>query len=109
MSDRSLLPNLLIVSSTIVYRSFFACSLIVAAIAFVFFAIGLGDGSVSSFNMALWLALLGVVVAVPWAGHALRSRGKIGVAIAVLGIVAVPGFLGGLLVLLLLLLQPRWN
>ncbi|MEO8038326.1 MAG: osmoprotectant transporter permease [Betaproteobacteria bacterium] len=96
-------------SSIIVYRSFLACSLIVAAIAFVFFAIGLGDGSVSSFNMALWLALLGIVVVVPWAGHALRSRGKARLAIAVLGIVAVPGFLGGLLVLFLLVLQPRWN
>lgn len=96
-------------AATLGYRVALACALTVAAVALVFFAIGLGDGSVSSFNLGLWLVLLGGLGAVLWAGHALRTRGKTGPAIGVLGLVAVPGLLAALFMLLILILQPRWN
>ena len=43
----------------IVFRLFLAIDAAAALVALYFFFIGLGDGSVSSFNIAIWLALLG--------------------------------------------------
>ena len=95
--------------TVLAYRVFLACAGVVAAIAVTFFAIGIGDGSVSSFNLGLWLVLLVGLGTVLWIGHTLRRRDKTGLAIAVLGIVAVPGLLGGLFMLLVVITQPRWN
>ena len=96
-------------AGTLGYRVALGMTVAVAAVALFFFAIGLGDGSVSSFNIGLWLVLLGGLGAVVWAGHTLRSRGKTGPAIGVLSIVALPGLLAALFMLLILILQPRWN
>lgn len=96
-------------NSIFLYRVFLGCSLAVDAIAAWFFVIGLADGSVSSSNIGLWLALLAVLSVVFAAARALRARGRTGRAIAVLSVVAVPGLLGGLFVLLILVTQPRWN
>ncbi len=95
--------------SVAVYRTLMACSLGVAATALVFFTIGLADGSVSSFNIGLWLALLGGLAAIVWAGHALRGIGKLGLAIAVLAVAAVPGIVGCLFLVLVLVTNSRWN
>lgn len=95
--------------ATFAYRGFFGCGLVCAALAVAFFFIGLGDGSVSSFNLTLWLLLLAGLGTVLWAGHVLRRRGRTGAAIAVLGIVALPGLLAGLFALLVVITQPRWN
>ncbi len=93
----------------IVYRLFLVCSYAVAAVALAFFFIGVADGSVSSFNMGLWFALLAGLAAIVWAGLALRAAGKTGLAIAVLGVAAVPGLIAAFLVVVLLLTEPRWN
>jgi hypothetical protein len=69
----------------------------------------LADGSVSSFNMSLWLGLLAVVAAVVGGGWMLDANGKRGGAIAVLLILAVPGVLYALFILLIVIAQPRWN
>lgn len=82
---------------------------LVAAVFVVFFFIGIADGSVSSFNAGLWalvlLALGGVVGGSLWlrkAGHA-----KAGAALA--WVLAVPGLFAILFMVLLIVLQPRWN
>lgn len=74
-----------------------------------FFVIGLVDGSVSSFNIALWLALLGVATASLWGGLRLRAAQRHLAATAVLAVTAVPAVLAAAFVLLLLVTQPRWN
>lgn len=91
------------------FRILFAVAAAVALVAFCFFAIGIADGSVSSFNMTMWLALLGGVSAVLAVGMALNARGHRVAACAVLSILAVPGLLAGLFVLSLIVMQPRWN
>lgn len=91
------------------FRGMFLCSALTALVVLAFFVIGLADGSVSSFNLALWLALLSVVALSLWAGFALHARGRDGLAVAALAISAVPGVLAALFVLLLLVTQPRWN
>ena len=82
---------------------------IVAIVVLYFFFIGLADGSVSSFNMGLWLFLLAVVVAVMFGSLWLNSHNRPGLAKGVLCILAVPGFLYLLFLLVVLISKPRWN
>jgi hypothetical protein len=87
----------------------FGIDLIAAAVLLYFFIIGIGDGSVSSFNMGLWLAMLGGVAAILGGGWMLQAKGHRGAAIGVLLILAIPAFLFGLFLLAVIILQPRWN
>lgn len=81
-----------------------------AAAAFVYyFFVGLADGSVSSFNMGLWLAILAGVAAILGGGWQLNRKGRRSAAIAVLSILAVPAVLFGLFMLMIIITQPRWN
>jgi hypothetical protein len=91
------------------FRILLAVAAVVAAVVVYFFAVGIADGSVSSFNAGLWLAIIIGVVAVLAGGVALNAKGRRGAAMALLAILAVPGLLFGLFVLLLLVTQPRWN
>ena len=87
----------------------FGIDSIIALIAFYFLVAGLADGSISSFNILPWMALLGGIAAV-LAGSILLSRsGYRRRANALLLVLALPGFAFGLLLLLALILQPRWN
>ncbi len=91
------------------YRILLGIDAAAALVILYFFFVGLADGSVSSFNIALWLAILGGVAGVLGGGWALNAKGQRGAAIAVLLVLAVPAFLFGLFMLLAVLLKPRWN
>lgn len=91
------------------YWILFAIAALVALVVLYFFVIGLLDGSVSSFNMLLWLALLAVTGGVLLGSWWLKSRGSLGAAKGVLLILAAPGLLYGLFVLMAIILKPRWN
>jgi len=96
-------------AATFFYRACLVGALATAAVAGAFFVIGVADGSVSSFNLGIWLVLLGGLGVALWAGWTLRARGRTGAAIAVLAIVAAPGLVYALFALLLVVLHPRWN
>jgi uncharacterized membrane protein YhaH (DUF805 family) len=91
------------------YKLLFGFDVLVALVFVYFFLIGLGDGSVSSYNMALWLGILAALAAVLVAGNRLHAAGRPGPALAVLAVVAVPGLLYVLFFGLVLVTQPRWN
>lgn len=80
-----------------------------ALVLYGFFFIGLGDGSVSEFNLGLWLLILIGMSALLASGWIFRAKGKSGVATILLLPLAIPATLYGLFVLLMLILQPRWN
>jgi len=80
-----------------------------AAIAVFFFLWGLADGSVSTFNIGLWVLLLGALAAVVAGGLVLKRTGRRGIAVALVTVPAVPGFLMGLFFLILIIGNPRWN
>jgi hypothetical protein len=96
-------------NSLMLVRTLLGIDVLVGLVVVYFFVIGLADGSVSSFNMSLWLGLLAVVAAVVGGGGILDANGKRGAAIAVLLILAVPGVLNALFILLIVIAQPRWN
>jgi hypothetical protein len=82
---------------------------LIAATVLVFFFWGLADGSVSAFNIHLWLAMLAGVAAVIGGGIVLRAQGQGHRASAVLAVLAAPGLLCGLLLLLVLVLRPDFR
>ena len=90
-------------------RVLLGIDLLVALVVVVFFFIGLADGSVSSFNASLWFGILATIAAVIGGGWMLDANGKRGAAIAVLLVLAIPGVLYALFILLVVTLQPRWN
>jgi hypothetical protein len=91
------------------YRILLAIDAVAAAVILYFFAVGLGDGSISSFNMHLWLAILGALVVILGGGVSLHAKGHRRVADVVLLILAIPAALYGLFVLSLIVFQPHWN
>lgn len=82
---------------------------VVAAIFAYFFVVGVADGSVSSFNMALWAIILTTIAGLLWGGYTLHHHGRESLAAIVLGILAVPSLLFGLFFLVVLILNPKWN
>jgi hypothetical protein len=90
-------------------KLFLVADLIALMTAMTFFAIGLTDGSVGSFNIVIWAALMTFLGGILWIGRRLRSNDRTRLATAVLGIVAIPTLLGGLFMLIVLIAQPRWN
>lgn len=91
------------------YRILLAIDAIVAAALLYFFVTGLEDGSVSAFNILLWLGLLGGMAAIIVGAYALKSKGRLLPANLLLFVPAFPGMMFGLFILAALILQPRWN
>ena len=82
---------------------------VIAAIVLFFFVYGIADGTVSSFNIVLWLAMLAGVGGVVGGSLWFRSKGRLSAARALLLLLAVPGSLLALFYLVLLVAHPRWN
>ncbi|MCC6946127.1 MAG: hypothetical protein IT539_00025 [Bradyrhizobiaceae bacterium] len=91
------------------FKILFGIDLLIAAIVLYFFLIGLADGSVSSFNMGLWAALLAALAAILGGGYALGAAGRTTLASLVLLVLAAPGALYALFILLVILSGERWN
>ena len=81
----------------------------IALVALYFFFIGLGDGSVSSFNMGIWLMLLGGLAVILLGSLWLKGLEKLLLAKGLLAVLAVPGLLYGLFILLVVLSGAKWN
>lgn len=82
---------------------------IIALVVVYFFCLGLVDGSVSSFNMGLWLLMLLGVGIVVLGSLALRWRGRVRSATGLLLTLALPGLVAVLFLGAVLVTQPRWN
>jgi hypothetical protein len=82
---------------------------IVAAVVLYFFVWGLSDGTVSSFNILIWFALVGAVAAVVGGSLWLRAAGRPTIGIGILLILAFPSLLLGFFFLVLIIAHPRWN
>ena len=92
-----------------IFWTLWAIDACVAAAALFFFVWGLADGSVSSFNIGLWMALLGAVAVIVGGSVWLKSAGLKGLAIALLLVLAVPAVLYALFILLVVTSGTSWN
>ena len=80
----------------------FVIDVLTALLIWYFFLEGLGDGSVSSFNIVLWLPMAMIPIAVLWGGMRLKAVGKLGAAKLLLWLLAAPAaLLGGWMLLLI--------
>lgn len=86
-----------------------AIDAVAAAVALYYFLSGLARGTVSSFNIGIWAALLAGLAVVLGGGLALRGAGRTGWAVALLGVVAIPALLYLVFILSVIILKPRWN
>jgi hypothetical protein len=82
---------------------------VAALIALAFFVLGIDDGTVSSFNMMLWIALLAGLAVIVFGSNALQARGQRGLAFILAAVLAVPLLLACLFFALLLVSGVRWN
>ncbi|GAB4023973.1 osmoprotectant transporter permease [Spirosoma koreense] len=86
-----------------------AIDALIALIFFYFFFIGMADGSVSADNLGLWMLILTGLGTILGGGYWLHTHQYSGWGAALLALLAIPGVLYGLLMALMLLLNPRWN
>lgn len=93
----------------LVFRTFLVVDIAALFLALYFFLAGVADGSVSSFNILLWLSVLGGISAVIAVGYGLMTKDRRGPANAVLAVLALPSIAAALFVITLLIAQPRWN
>ncbi|RFS15108.1 osmoprotectant transporter permease [Emticicia sp. C21] len=93
----------------ILFWVFWGIDAIVALIALYFFFVGLADGSVSSFNMGLWLVLLIVLAGVLFGSLALKAAGNLNVAKILSGALAVPALLFLLFFVVVIASGEKWN
>lgn len=82
---------------------------LIAAVVVFFFLWGLADGTVSAFNIGLWLAMLAVVAAVVGGGYLMYQAGQTIFATIVLLVLAFPGSMFALFMLALIVLQPDFR
>ena len=82
---------------------------VVALVALYFFFVGLGDGSVSSFNGGLWFGILLGLAAVLGGSWMLKTSDHLLAAQLLLSVVAIPASLFFLYLLIAVLTKARWN
>lgn len=93
----------------ILFWIFWGIDAIVALIALYFFFIGIADGSVSSFNIALWFVLLAALAAVLIGSFMLKSADKLMAAKILSGVLAIPALLFFLFFIILIGSGTKWN
>lgn len=86
------------------YRVFLVIDTLVCLVISGFFLAGVGDGTVSSDNIALWVPLVVVPAAILFFGMQLKQKGRTGAATALLAAIAIPGLLGAGFVVLMIVM-----
>ncbi|MEO6000896.1 MAG: hypothetical protein ABIN89_28885 [Chitinophagaceae bacterium] len=93
----------------IAFKIFWSIDAIASLIILYFFVDGLLDGTVSSFNMGIWLALVFGVVVIMLGSIWLRIHQLPGFAIALLLVLAIPALLYLTFILIMMFGNGRWN
>lgn len=93
----------------LLYRILFGIVALTAATIAFFFVWGLGDGTVSADNIALWLVIVAVPAAALLIAYRLAATDRRRAATYLLAIPAVPATLVGVFFLLLVVLAPDWR
>ena len=93
----------------VVYRILQVIVVIADAVLLCFFAVGLGDGSIDSSNILLWLIMLAVPTAALIGASHLYRKGQRIASWLLLAVPAVPTALYGLFILLVIVMQPDFR
>lgn len=82
---------------------------LMALIPIWFFFVGIGDGTVGSENIGIWVILLVVVLGILGGSFQLMRTNHLKAARIILIISAIPCLLAILFFLVVMLSNPRWN
>jgi hypothetical protein len=82
---------------------------LLSAIAIFYFFLGLVDGSVSSFNIGIWIVVLAALTVVVSGSLWLKSIGRQGLGVMLLLVLAVPAVLYALFLLIVITSGSKWN
>ena len=93
----------------VLFRFLFTIAVAAAAVVLWFLVVGVADGSVTGFNAGLWLMLVAVALGVPLGALALRRRGQIRPANALLLVLAGSCLLAGVVTLWLIVAPPSFH
>ncbi|GAB3782921.1 hypothetical protein GCM10028818_39780 [Spirosoma horti] len=85
------------------FWTFWGIDALVAATLVYFFFVGLGDGTISSYNIFLWLIILLGMAAVLLGGYWLFAHQYTILAKLLVSLIAIPGILYGLFIGLMLM------
>jgi len=91
------------------FRILWIIDVVLGTMAVIFFVIGIGDGSVSSFNIVMWLLLLGVLASIVFGSRALNETGHPVLATALAAVPAIPAIVGSVGLIAATLMGGRWN
>jgi hypothetical protein len=81
---------------------------LVAAIFVYFFMVGLGDGTVSSYNIVEWMGILVPLAGIVGGSLWLKKHSMVA-ALILLMVLAIPAILALLFFFVILITNPRWN
>jgi hypothetical protein len=93
----------------VLFKILWCIDALTSIVVLYYFFVGLADGTVSSFNMGLWFLILAALAVSMLGSIWLRSHQHPALAIALLCLLAIPAFLYGLFILLLIFGNTRWN
>ncbi len=82
---------------------------LICIIVAVFFFLGLVDGTVSSFNIRIWITILAALAFIIAGSFWLKMLGYPGFGTMLLLVLAIPGLLYGLFILLVVITKTSWN
>ena len=86
-----------------------AIDALTSAIILFFFFWGLADGSVSSFNILIWVAILAALTAVMAGSFLLKKAGSPVLGLLLLLVLAVPAVLCALFLLVFIISGSQWK
>ena len=93
----------------ILFRIVWGIDAIAAMIVLYFFFVGLADGTVSSFNIAIWAIILAILGVIMFGSIWLRSHNQPVLALILVLVLAIPVLLYLAFFLILLGGNGRWN
>jgi hypothetical protein len=93
----------------IFYRLLQAIVIGAGAVLLWFFIVGIGDGTVTAANLLLWLAILAVPVISLFVARQVCASGRRGIACVLLSVPAFPAIAYGLILLMMVVLQPDFR
>jgi hypothetical protein len=88
---------------------FWGIDALICAIAGVFFLLGLTNGSVSSFNIGIWIAIWAALAVILAGSLWLKAAGHPVIGTVLLLVLAIPGICYGLFVFLFTVTKSTWN
>ena len=93
----------------ILFKTIYGFDVLIALVILYFFFTGIGDGTVSSFSILLWLVIVGALAAILGGSLWLKSHHHIISAFVTLLVLAIPALLFLLYFLIAIFGNGRWN